>query len=536
LTTSPEWRGTITRNSMPRVLRAILRDRRQGTLVVTRDGETRRLFFEQGELRLASSSHADWRMGSFLQRRGAVSREKLEEALATEPGAGRSRLGPRLIEKGFVTREVLDFEMRRLVEEIVFSTFQWDQAEFTFHDVSGRLDPNVMLSLSTALVIVEGIRRQPAREDFVKLLGDLDQVAAVVEDPSSRYQYLTLTPQEAFLLSRCDGTAPIKDLLRIGGSREETAKSLFALLQCGIVETRLHPAARPRETPIRSLNVAVLSPESRPARPDPETSAEHRRLIQETHRRLSSLSAREILGVGKNADRAEIEEAYQMRSRLFHPDLKFRDDLADMALELRRLSEATARAHAELTALPGTAPAARKAAPAPPRDEPLPGDAAPTSSETEAASSQEDAQMEVARRNYLEARRLLELGDYFGAIKYLQESLRFNPGNPEYHFRLAGALARNPHWREQALHHYQEAAIRDPNRQELLSEFAELLLLLGRALEAQAVAGKLLERHPDISRYKHLLARCDEAVLAAGGDPSPSSSSRSLLSRLFRKD
>jgi hypothetical protein len=44
MTESPAWRGTITRNSMPRVLRAILRDRRQGTLVVTRDGETRRLF------------------------------------------------------------------------------------------------------------------------------------------------------------------------------------------------------------------------------------------------------------------------------------------------------------------------------------------------------------------------------------------------------------------------------------------------------------------------------------------------------------
>ena len=106
-------------------------------------------------------------------------------------------LGKILVDRGLVSRTVLDAEMRRLVEEIVFSTFAWDSGEYKFQASPGVLDPDVALTLSTAAIIVEGIRRLPESEAFRERLGDGHRVAILATDPMSRYQYLPLTPQEA---------------------------------------------------------------------------------------------------------------------------------------------------------------------------------------------------------------------------------------------------------------------------------------------------------------------------------------------------
>ena len=97
--------------------------------------------------------------------------------------------------------------MRRLVEEIVFSTFEWGDGEYRFQSSTGVLDPDVALTLSTAAVIVEGIRRLPESDLFRERLGDGRLVPVLSTDPMSRYQYLPLTPQEAYILSRIDGQA-----------------------------------------------------------------------------------------------------------------------------------------------------------------------------------------------------------------------------------------------------------------------------------------------------------------------------------------
>ena len=89
-----------------------------------------------------------------------------------------------------MSRQVLDTEMRRLVEEIVFSTFEWGDGEYKFQSSTGVLDPDVALTLSTAAVIVEGIRRLPESDLFRERLGDGKQVPILSSDPMSRYQYL----------------------------------------------------------------------------------------------------------------------------------------------------------------------------------------------------------------------------------------------------------------------------------------------------------------------------------------------------------
>ena len=254
------FRGSLAETPLPQVLRRIFLEQLQGTLSLVWADETRHLFFEKGELRTATSSREGQRIGAFLKRRGWITDEELSWALDTVAKQGRARLGKILVDKGLVSRAVLDAEIRRLVEEIVFSTFEWGTGDYRFQPSTGVLDPDVALTLSTAAIIVEGLRRLPESDVFRERLGDGRQVPTLAADPMSRYQYLPLAPQEAYLLSRIDGVFDLESLLKIGGaSRGATAKTLYALLSCGIVEWKKEGVGAPRGTAggFTALNVEV---------------------------------------------------------------------------------------------------------------------------------------------------------------------------------------------------------------------------------------------------------------------------------------
>ena len=531
---SQEFRGTLGPNTLPQLLRRVFVERRTGTLSLSRSDETTHFFFEAGELHTATSTRENQRIGAFLKRRGVINEAELEDVLASAAAAPRTRLGRLLVKQGHVTEPVLRAEMHRLVEEIVFSTFTWDRGEYIFRDSRGRLDPDVALDLSTAAVIVEGIRRLPESEDFVPLLGNLDLAAAIAEDPTSRYQVVTLAPHEALLLSRCDGVTPLHDLLKMGGSRLETAKALYALLACGIVEPAAVEAAenKRRPTPLQELNVRPLAPETPEQEPPKEMNEElekHRRLIRETYRRIDWISPYDLLGAATFATPAELEACYQERARLFHPDLKHREGLRDLGKELDCLYERLQKAHALLANPEERAKFDR---------ERLLADA---SDDWSVAPVSEDAKRAVARANYLEARKLLEIQDYYGAILLLQEAIRLTPENAEYHYRLAGALAKNKHWRERAIQQYKEAVRLDPDRKEGLLEYCEFLKSCGKTEDAFVVAASLAQRWPGDPQLHDLRQRLaaaspekPEEPQEAGEKPEARVAKKpSFLSRLF---
>lgn len=149
-----------------------------------------------------------------------------------------------------------------------------------------------------------------------------------------------------------------------------------------------------------------------------------------------------------------------------------------------------------------------------------------------------EARAHVARGDYLEARRLLERRDFYGAIVLLRESVRLAPESSEYHFRLAGALARNASWRAKAAEHYRVAFNIDPFREELMHDYAEFLAEEGQWRAAQAIVRRLVQKCPEDPRHRGLLARCDEAVRIQDGGPAEDaeagdSEKKSLFSRLL---
>lgn len=526
------FRGSLSETPLPQVLRRIFLETLKGTLSLVHGDETRHLFFEKGELRTATSSREAQRIGAFLKRRGWITDTDLNWALDTVAKQGRARLGKIIVERGLVSRTVLDAEMRRLVEEIVFSTFAWDSGEYKFQASSGVLDPDVALTLSTAAIIVEGLRRLPESDAFRDRLGDGHRVPILATDPMSRYQYLPLAPQEAYLLSRIDGILDVDSLLKITGtSRAAMAKILYALVSCGIVEWKQDGAQRPASGRggFHGLNVEVSA---QPA----ERSPGHAELVKNTYRRIDWLTHYELLGVVREAPPEKIAEAYFERSRLFHPDLRHRDDLSRFEKELTAVFERMKKAYETLSE-----PEKRAL-----YDQSL--DAAPAPVLT--AESDPEMRKKQAMQNFRRARQLIEDKDYHPAVEMLREAVRFVPDNAEFRYVLSQVELKNPNWTDQGLANLKEAARLDSRRVAFSLEAARALLDHKRPLEAEPFARRAVSLDPSPENEEILQRTLDaQAALpappaapgapkdeppAGAADAPTAAQPASLLSRIFR--
>lgn len=520
------FRGTLAVTPLPQVLRRIFLEGRKGTLRLFRQDERRNLFFEKGELRSATSSREAQKIGAFLKRRGWISDRDLAWALETVSKHGRRRLGRILVEKSLVSAAVLDAEMRRLVEEIVFSTFEWKDGDYVFEPSTGVLDPDVALNLSTAAIIVQGIRRLPEGDSFRELLGDGKRVPVLAPDPVSRYQYLPLTPQEAYLLSRVDGVVDLEALLKIGGaSRAAAAKTLYALLSCGIVQWRGEELGPPAAG-LERLNVEVSAgPALRPP--------EHSELVRHTYRRIDWLTHYELLGVRPQATTEEIRAAFFERSRVFHPDLRHRPDLADCEKELTTVFDRLAKAHGVLSD-----PAERAA-----YDASL---SAPTDLAFESPPDPRQ-RVHLAAKNYARAKKLIEEKDFFPAVEMLREAIHFVPDNAEYRFCLGRVELQNAHWIERGLQNLIEAARLEPKKQRYLQEAARALHEHGRKEEALLFARRAAQLDPS-AENEELLSLVqgegegpellvENAPAEHAGPPSFETAGRprGFLARIFRR-
>jgi Domain of unknown function (DUF4388)/DnaJ domain len=477
---APPLRGSLAETPLPQILRWIFVGQLRGTLTLTRGDDVRRLYFEKGELRTATSSRESQRIGQFLRRRGKVSDADLSWAVDEIARQKGSRLGRKLVERGLLTRVIIDSEMKRLVEEIVFSAFEWETGEYRFDPSTAVLDPDIVLSFSTAAVIVEGIRRLPENPVFRARLGEGSGVLRLAREPMSRYQYLPLAPQEAYVLSRIDGLLDVDSLLAIAGSsRGAAAKTLYALLACGLIEWKTDGASgRPSVGTVATLNVEVSS---EPQRSTPG----HAELVRNTWRRIDWLSHYELLGVDREASPDELRRAYLEKSRLFHPDLRNRPDLANLEKELTAVFERLKVAYETLADSTARSEYDRHV------DDPG-GPILPQG----ATGGDPAARRHLARRNFEHAMDFIAMQDYFPAIELLHEAVHFAPDVAEYRFRLGETELKNSKWVERGLENLKAATKADPPRADFFRTTARTLLTHGRKREAEFFARRAHELEP----------------------------------------
>jgi tetratricopeptide (TPR) repeat protein len=573
--------GDLAEGSLPALLREIYVGRRSGMLTLARGTVRQSLRFRRGNIVNARTNVTEERLGEMLVRRGLLSEADLARATEVVVRDGR-RLGEVLGEMGLMDASGLEDAVALHVHETLAQVFAWHDGTYSFEDEPER-DPadELTLKLSTGELILEAVRavRDP---DVVRYsLGDMDRVLVLSSDPLLRFQKLTLSPEDGFVLSRVDGVTSAREIEQmIPLPAEQTQKSLLGLLSTGVVEwagvrrprdagapatPEPLPAAAPPPPPPPEPPPAASHPPAPPAPPPPapppvgpgdEKAAERRREILEAYEGLKTRNHFEVLGLSRSVGEAEVKEAYFRLAKLFHPDVHhgaslgdLRDKLEDIFIRLgqayevlrdprkrseyeERLGRWRPRPAGPAGATGGSPVAAGPPEPAPPEPPPDAEEEARLAEEAvrRAAKLLEQAKaLEQEKPDEPEYKRLT-----FDAIELLKPAVEKVTGKTRLRalLLLAQGKAKNPKWAKEAEELLLTASREFPQSPDPWALLGAIYAGKGLRTRATTMYRKALELRPDHEEAAEYL----KANALEPEPPEDEGGGGGLLGRLFRKN
>jgi curved DNA-binding protein CbpA len=150
---------------------------------------------------------------------------------------------------------------------------------------------------------------------------------------------LPIGPEEAFVLSRIDGTSSEVDIASATGlNSDRVAQIMVQLAELGAIVLRTFPV------PSGAYRIGPMAAADAELDEAVELDPALGRQLLDLHRRLKSMSHYELLGVEPLADTKSIKAAFYELARVFHPDRHFGKNLGSYRPKLgqvfARLTEA----------------------------------------------------------------------------------------------------------------------------------------------------------------------------------------------------
>jgi DnaJ-domain-containing protein 1 len=254
--------GALWEGVLPGVLRGLYVGRRTGVLSFVRGDEQCGVRFRLGNILSADTSVREHRLGETLVRLGRIASLDLKRAMGFALRDGR-RLGAVLLDLDLLDASRLEEAVTVQAHQVLRRVFSWSEGSYEFHEESADqvLDGDVTLRLSTGELILQAARsvRDP---DVVRYnLGNIDRILALSSDPLLRYQRISLSPVDGYVLSRVDGTLSAREIIQITPlPPEDVQRSLFGLVSTGVLEYLAAPAKPKPPSEERPAGFAAARP------------------------------------------------------------------------------------------------------------------------------------------------------------------------------------------------------------------------------------------------------------------------------------
>jgi hypothetical protein len=232
---SPAVRGSLEEVGLPALLRPIVRASRTGVLRVTRGRVAKTVYVSEGRLIFATSTDPDDRLGERLLKKGLISYRALEDSVQ---GLRRGkRQGTLLVENGAIRSRDLIEGVTEQVQEVIYGLFRWGDGEFEF--VEGALPSRevIVLRMSTADLIMEGVRRVTRWSQIQRGVGAIDQRYALSPDAHGLMSGVSLSRDELGIVATLDGVATVEELCRAARQTDYVVcRTLWGLWGVGILD------------------------------------------------------------------------------------------------------------------------------------------------------------------------------------------------------------------------------------------------------------------------------------------------------------
>jgi len=228
--------GDLSRIQLPDVLSFVSMIRGTGKLLLQQDRMERSIYWKDGEIVFASSNSPEHSLGMFLLRNGKITKEQYEDSKRRVTAT--TRHGKLLVQMGAISPKDLWWGVKNQALEIIYSLFSWKDGSFVFGDTADELvNERIVLSINTATVIMEGIRRLDETAMIREKITSLDMVFMKVPGTVADFASLDMSEHEVALYQTLDGKRSIRAL--VGGSEMtefEVTRILFQLLSARLIE------------------------------------------------------------------------------------------------------------------------------------------------------------------------------------------------------------------------------------------------------------------------------------------------------------
>ena len=228
-------RGQLEEHTLPAVLRPLLRGKKTGPLRLSRGRTTKTLYLSDGRLIFATSTDPDDRLGEMLLRDGLISYRALEESVrAIKMG---KRQGTLFVESGAIRSKDLVEGVTRQVQEIIYSVFLWEEGAFAFEEGDLPSREVIVLRMSTADLILEGVRRVERWTRIRQGIGGPAQQYRLAADSASTLGDMSLHKDEMDLVAILDGVMSLEEICAATRQPDfKVCRAVWGLWAAGVLD------------------------------------------------------------------------------------------------------------------------------------------------------------------------------------------------------------------------------------------------------------------------------------------------------------
>ncbi len=505
--------GRLGEAQLPALFRALQRAQATGILTVTRNDQTKLVYFKTGDVVFGSSRYEDDRLGEMLIKWGKITYAQYETSVRLLTSTGK-RQGAILVEQGFLTPKELFLSVTAQVKEIILSLFTWLDGDYRFEEQALPTNEVITLRMSSASLIYEGIRRLTDVTRLCRLLPPFETVVGMSTDPRDLFQPVAVAKAERDFLSLVDGNRTIRDLLCASTLPALHAmQMLYFLFAAGIVQAKSPASTSESSEDSRQriegeLEAIIAEAISRKKEEEMEKSrielfeeatADEESVspeaIQRAYEALEGKDHYEVLGMSRDASSTEIKKAYFRLAKAYHPDRHHQSGMEASHQMLEVLFDRLTQAYDTL--ISGTAKRRYDEGQAFKRHPPSTGAKPAEAKQREQQAAEQWKRGETA----------LLAGKIREAVYCLEWAVQMDGKKARYHALLGQALANLPGRLKDAESRLQAAIEMEPTNSDYYVVLGLLYLKLKNREKAIAMFDEALRWDPANAKAKEQLAR-----------------------------
>ncbi|MBY0400337.1 DnaJ domain-containing protein [Myxococcota bacterium] len=429
--------GPLDRIGVAQLLAAAWRARRSGRLRLARGKSERMILVHEGSPIGVESKNEPDALARALESTGqiqAADRRRLEQfASERECSQASAALALKLVDATALYQAI-----RTTTRDQIAETFEWQTGMYQWNPLDSAPPAN-----AKPYDVLHLIQTQlPKRWGTERLLAAVMAISTRQGDVAPRLRRVAQRlaeagPMAAKVVGRLDGSVPLGRVLGEAAGDPLAAATLWTLWHAGILregeasaapaanevlEFELDVVAAPNAAGVADPALAGPGAGDRTGAVDPEAQA-LRADIERLAAELGKLDHYAVLGLDGDANPAAIKKAYFKAAKRYHPDSLARKGLAGLEEKAARVFGRVSEAFEILTDPDKKAAYDRGA-----------------SSEPEI----DTARLAQAETSFRKGEILIKMGNFQGALEYLQSAVDLWPDEPAYRSALGWALYKQP--------------------------------------------------------------------------------------------